>query len=53
MLASICVLIIVSASTFRSWTTLFNSFTSSPVFSCIFFSELLVSFLKDSIFYMR
>jgi hypothetical protein len=51
--ASICVFFIVSTSTFRSWITLFNSFSCLPVFFCISFSELLISSLKDTIIFKR
>jgi hypothetical protein len=51
--AYICVFFIVSTSIFMSWIDLFNSFTSLPLFSCVSFSELFTTSLKDSIIYMR
>jgi len=46
--ASICVFFFVSPSTFRSWTTLCNSFTCLIVFSCISLRELFISSLRLS-----
>jgi hypothetical protein len=47
--ASICVFFIVSTSTFRSWTALFNSFSSFIVLSYISLRGLFISSLMASI----
>jgi hypothetical protein len=46
--ASICYLFFVSTSSFSSWTTLFNSFTSLIMFSYSSLRDLFISSLRAS-----